>query len=274
MLPVLKDHTPADSVKVLSGSLVRSDANPASGFSVAVKTPERSFPPRGNRKGSSRCTSQRCSTAMARTPAFVSARSATARWCLVSRWLPWPSRSGRARRGFPWFAILGLLLLPVVLGAAVCGVAFFLSAAAGATYKHLMVSGSTTPYKEQYSYQQALVMQGRLDDALESFEAVIAEKPESVDARVKAAELYARDKGNFARAAELFREVQRIPTVTTGENIYATNRLVDLLTGPLQNPGRALVELRRLIERYPGSAAAEHARGALAELKSRTEISQ
>jgi tetratricopeptide (TPR) repeat protein len=179
---------------------------------------------------------------------------------------------GQGSARLPWWITLLLLLAPVVAGAIVSAIALGLSSAAGATYKHLMVSGSTTPYKEQYSYQQTLVMQGRLDDALESFEAVIAEKPESVDARVKAAELYARDKANFVRAAELFREIQRIPTVTTGEDIYATNRLVDLLTGPLQNPGRALVELRRLIERYPGSAAAVHARGALADLKARFEI--
>ena len=173
---------------------------------------------------------------------------------------------------FSVWQILGALLLPLVLGAIVAGVAKSLSNVAGASFKHLMVDGASTPYKEQYSYQQALVMQGRLDEALESFEAVIAEKPDSVDARVKAAELYARSKGNHVRAAELFREIQRIPSVSPGEYIYATNRLVDLLTGPLQELGRALVELRRLIERYPASAAAEHARVALAELKARTPI--
>lgn len=173
---------------------------------------------------------------------------------------------------FSWWQILGALLLPLVLGAMVAWVAKSLSNAAGASFHHVIAGGDSTPYKEQYSYQQALVMQGRLDEALESFEAVIAEKPESVDARVKAAELYARSKSNHVRASELFREIQRIPTVSPGEDIYATNRLVDLLTGPLQEPGRALVELRRLIERYPSSPAAEHARGALAALKARTPI--
>jgi hypothetical protein len=39
--PILKHDTHADSVKVLSGSLAKiSVANPESGFSVAVKTPE------------------------------------------------------------------------------------------------------------------------------------------------------------------------------------------------------------------------------------------
>jgi hypothetical protein len=149
------------------------------------------------------------------------------------------------------------------------GVGLLVSGVAGNTWKHLTVDGSSTPYKEQYSYQQALVMRGQLDDALESFEAVIAEKLDAVDPRIRAAELYSREKRNHARAAELFREVQRIATIAPGEDVYVTNRLVDLLTGPLADPGRALTELRRLVDRYPKSAGAVHARSALATLKAR-----
>jgi len=47
-----------------------------------------------------------------------------------------------------------------------------------------------------------------------------------------------------------------------------TNRLADLYNGPLKQPGKALVELRRLIDRAPGTPAADHARVALARLKS------
>lgn len=183
--------------------------------------------------------------------------------------------------GFPMFAVLsmklglGMLATFALVGIGSLSMGFcvgflglFAGNAAGNTWKRFAVDGTSTPYKEQYSYQQALVMQGRLGDALDSFEAVIADRPEEVDARMRAAELYARDQRNFVRAAELFREVQRIPTVSAGEEVYATNRLVDLLNGPLADSGRALVELRRLIERYPLSAAAEHARAALIKLKS------
>ncbi|HVX37945.1 MAG TPA: tetratricopeptide repeat protein [Gemmatimonadaceae bacterium] len=155
------------------------------------------------------------------------------------------------------------------VAAATFALALGLSHAAGRTYQHLMMDGGSTPYEEQHSYQQALVMQGKLDEALASFEAVIAEQPNAVTARIRAAELYARDRGNPVRAAELFRDVQRIDSAAPGQVIYATNRLVDLLTGPLDDPGRALVELRRLIERFPGSAGAERARDALKALKAR-----
>jgi tetratricopeptide (TPR) repeat protein len=169
------------------------------------------------------------------------------------------------RVGFVWWVFPAA----IISGALVGGMGWLIGEAAGGAWKRVAVDGSSTPYKEQYSYQQALVMQGKLDEALESFEAVIAEKPSAVDPRVKAAELYAREKRNAQRAAELFREVQRIPTASAGEYIYATHRLVDLLTGPLNDPGRALVELRRIVDRYPGLPAAQQAREALKTLKAR-----
>jgi hypothetical protein len=167
--------------------------------------------------------------------------------------------------GFSWMTIgLGALA-----GVATGGLGLALGGASGHAWKHLFVSGGSTPYAEQYSYQQALVMQGKLDEALESFEAVMKERPGAVDVRIRAAELYAREKGDNERAAALFREAQRIATITAGEDVYVSNRLVDLLAGPLQQSGRALVELRRLIEHYPNTAAASHARAALAQLKAR-----
>jgi hypothetical protein len=157
----------------------------------------------------------------------------------------------------------------IAAGAGAAGVGLLLARAAGDTYKHFMVDGSSTPYVEQHSYQQALVMKGDIDAALQSFESVIAEQPDAVAPRTKAAELYTREKSNHRRAAELFKDAQNIPSITVGEYVYVSNRLVDLYTGPLADPGRALVELRRLIERYPASPAAAHAREGLRVLKAR-----
>jgi TolA-binding protein len=129
------------------------------------------------------------------------------------------------------------------------------------------VSGASTPYVDQFSYQQSLVMQGKVDEALASFESIITENPHRVDAHMRAGELYAAQKGNPRRAAELFRSAQAIPTISAGEDVYVTNRLVDLYTGPLGTPGRALIELRRLIDRYPGTVPASYARAALSKIK-------
>jgi hypothetical protein len=170
------------------------------------------------------------------------------------------------------FALFGHLTFTAFAGclaaALLVGVApVWLANGVGSTYKRFMVDGSSTPYVEQYSYEQSLVMQGRVDDALASFEAIIAERPSAIDPRLRAAELYDRERRNFARAAALLREVQRIESASAGQFIFVTNRLADLYAGPLQEPGKALVELRRLIALHPASPAAEHARIALARLK-------
>jgi hypothetical protein len=155
----------------------------------------------------------------------------------------------------------------LVSGAATYATGLYVGNLIGDSVKQVTVGGASTPYEEQFSYQQALVMQGKVDEALESFEAIIAERPAAVDARVRAAELYAGKKANPRRAAELFRAAQSIPTISAGDDVYVTHRLVDLYTGPLGVPGRALVELRRLIDRYPKGTTADRSREALAKLK-------
>jgi len=131
----------------------------------------------------------------------------------------------------------------------------------------ILTGGASTPYTEQNSYQQALVVQGRLDEALESYEALIAEPECPVDTRIRAAELYTREAKRHERAAELFRAAIRHPNCTASEEVYSANRLADLFAGPLDQPRRALVELRRLADRYSGSVVGERAREAIRTLK-------
>ena len=156
---------------------------------------------------------------------------------------------------------------PPIAGAATAAVASLLANAAGNGWHKVALSGASTPYEEQFSYQQSLVMQGKVEEALASFEEVIAGSPDAIEPRIRAAELYAQNREGARRAAELLREAQRVSSIAPGRDIYATNRLVDLLAGPLGEPGRAVVELRKLIDRYPRSTAATHAREALARIK-------
>lgn len=131
----------------------------------------------------------------------------------------------------------------------------------------MMTSGASTPYEEQFSFQESLVMRGLVDEALASYEAIIAERATAVTARLRAAALYASRGGNPQRAAELLREARLIPGITAHDESSATNRLIELLMGPLGEPGRAMVELRRLMDRYPGTDTAARAKLVLAELK-------
>lgn len=150
---------------------------------------------------------------------------------------------------------------------ATAGLALLLAKATGDGWQKVALSGASTPYEEQFSYQQSLVMQGKVDEALASFEEMIVAAPDAIEPRIRAAELYAQNRESARRAAELLRQVQRIRSIAPGQDIYVTNRLVDLLIGPLRDPGRAVVELRKLIDRHPTSTASAHARDALARIK-------
>ena len=178
--------------------------------------------------------------------------------------------------GVPSFAaVLALLVVGLALGLLTAYMGSRMGEGAGLVVQSFVQpSGDSTPYEQTFSYQEAMIMRGKITEALESFEAIIAEQPGLVAPRLRAAEHYARGNRNPTRAAELFREVRAIPDVPVRDAIYSSSRLVDLYDGPLADPGRALVELRRIIELYPGSAVATHARAALPALKQRMESSR
>jgi hypothetical protein len=171
--------------------------------------------------------------------------------------------------GFASFAVT--LGGAFTLSAAATIVGLKTGTAAGEVAKYVTAGGSSTPYEEQFSHEQALVMKRDYAAALNLFEQRIAQSPGEPRVRIAAADLYVAHGGNPARAAELYREVQRIPEIASGHDVYVSNRLADLYLGPLNDPGRALVEFRRLVERYPGTPAATNARAALGNVKARMQ---
>lgn len=139
--------------------------------------------------------------------------------------------------------------------------------AAGDFAKYMTAGGSGTPYEEQFSHEQALIMKSDFSGAAALFEQRILATPSDPRVLLAAADLYATHAANPTRAAQLYRDIQRLPLTTPGQDVYASNRLADMYLGPLKQPGRALVEFRRLIHRYPDSRTADQARMALANLK-------
>lgn len=167
----------------------------------------------------------------------------------------------------------GFSLIAFTLGGAatLSGLSMFvglkLGSFAGTGASHVYMGGSTTPYQDQFSQEQALVMQRDYAGALHLYEQKIQAQPGDSRVRLAAADLYGTLGDNPKRAAELYREVQRIPQVPTGQDVYASNKLADLYLGKLREPKRALVEFSRLIQRYPNSTASKNARLALDNLK-------
>ena len=165
-----------------------------------------------------------------------------------------------------WFIAL-MIGVPIAVGFLVRFMMWRILFGSEKVVRVMLEGGASTPYTEQYSYQQTLVMKGRLNEALESYEAIIAEPDSTTDVRIRAAELYVREAKNHKRGAELLQEVLRHPACTSGEEVYAANRLADLLSNHLGEPGKALVQLRRLADRYAGTPSGDRAREAIRVLK-------
>jgi tetratricopeptide (TPR) repeat protein len=152
-------------------------------------------------------------------------------------------------------------------GAMAGGTSYLLWKAEQTGWPSRLFPASHSSGEDEFSFQQTLVLQGRVDEALASYEELIAATPTAIEPRLRAAELYARRPETARRAEELYREVLRVPRLSLGREAHVTNRLVDVLVGPLGDHGRAMVELRRLIARHPGTKHASQAREALARLK-------
>lgn len=168
--------------------------------------------------------------------------------------------------GWKFFALV--LLGPPTLAIAVARLALYSMRGVEVAGHAILAGTNSTPYTEQYSYQQALVMQGRLNDALDSYEAIIAEENSSVDVRIRCAEMYAREAKRYDRAAELLQDVIRHPRCTPGEEVYSAMRLADILSIHLGQPGKALVQLRRLADRYQGTPTGDRAKESIRVMKS------
>lgn len=123
------------------------------------------------------------------------------------------------------------------------------------------------PYKQTWSRIEASIARGDLDAAAVLYEEALAGVPDDLELQSRAADFFAGKVGRPARALELFRAIQGDPAAPAERQLYASQRLVDLYLGPLADKGRAVIELRKLIDRWPNSHAARFGRDALRRLK-------
>ena len=127
-------------------------------------------------------------------------------------------------------------------------------------------SGDSTPYEKTYSAEQALAARGDIEGALKGYRRAMYQNPGDPEPRFRVAELLFR--GDYPdKAVAFFKEGRELAGENRSRELYATQRLIDLYLGPLGDDVRALVELRRLVERFPGTREAQAAHKVLNELK-------
>lgn len=130
-----------------------------------------------------------------------------------------------------------------------------------------MPSGASSAYKTQYSHIDTLEARGDIRGAVSAWESAAIAEPHNPWPLIRAGEICMRTLKEPVPALEHFKAARAMPAISVEHHLYVTQKIVDLYLGPLNEKGRALVELRRLIETYPDRREADFARTALARLK-------
>jgi hypothetical protein len=169
--------------------------------------------------------------------------------------------------GFMALGILPAIIFALMFSGIGFGVYRVMAVGSGRLAGTLLVPDARGGHAPGYSHIEALEAKGDFVAALEAWERVVIETPDALAPRIHAADLHARKGKNPARAAELFRSVQAHPHAPDDTLRYVSQRLIDLLLGPLNDEGRALVELRKVADRWPGTPEGNGARAAIARIK-------
>lgn len=122
-----------------------------------------------------------------------------------------------------------------------------------------------------HSEIEALAAQGRYQDAAERWFRVAADGDDPATAMLHRAELLAgplTDPGAAAAELTQYRDAPRRP-LRPGEDVAIGLALVDIYERRLNDPARAMFELRRLLDRYPESRHVRRIRATLNDLKER-----
>ena len=119
-----------------------------------------------------------------------------------------------------------------------------------------------------YSGIETLAIQGHPAAAAEAYAERARNPAERVEATLRRAQLLAGPLAEPESAAvEL--DSLRAHSLPARDDFRVGLALVDLYANRMEDPGRAMAELRRLIDRYPTANGARQLKGVLGELKSR-----
>jgi predicted Zn-dependent protease len=164
--------------------------------------------------------------------------------------------------------LLGMGLAVPLAAAAFLAIRFAQRAGSGVVLTFLGANNGSGSPRAITSHAESLAARGRYDEATAEFAALRAAYPHDIALRRTEAEFQAGVGGNPQIAAQVLNELRRVPNLPGPVERYATHRLLDLYLGVLADPGRAMVELRRMADRFPDTPDGQ---GALAELRRRRE---
>ncbi len=119
-----------------------------------------------------------------------------------------------------------------------------------------------------YSAIETLVARGHVQAAAEAYAERARDKAQRVDATLRRAALLSGPLAQPETAAIELDNLRRVGALRPRDDFKVGLALVEIYENDLNDPGRAMAELRRLIDRYPTAQGARRLRVALASLKS------
>jgi hypothetical protein len=139
--------------------------------------------------------------------------------------------------------------------------------ASGNAAQAFTMPATTGFYANEHSEIMTLEVRGDFKGAVSAWDTIAIAEPDNPWPLVRSAELYADKLGDPATALERYRLARTLPEIKSELKRYTSQKVIDLLLGPMNDKGRALVELRMLIDQWPDSREAVGAREALRNLK-------
>lgn len=132
----------------------------------------------------------------------------------------------------------------------------------------LIAKGGSTPSVAQHSQVETMVMQGRLREAAEAYRGIIRDEPEDLVACDKLAQLALRELKDYDLAVFAYREAEKRVAEPRRKVGYAL-LVAGIYRDNIKDEGKTMVELRKLLSRYPEAPNAAQLRAELDELKAR-----
>lgn len=128
-------------------------------------------------------------------------------------------------------------------------------------------SGDSTPPKREYSYAESLAIRGRYREAADAYERHCAEDPTDPEPYFRLARLYRDRLGELPTAVSWLKRVRVDARIDSGKDLLATQEIIEIYTHKLRDPRKAIPELARITQKYPGTPAADAAARELKEVR-------
>jgi hypothetical protein len=157
-----------------------------------------------------------------------------------------------------------LLLIVVVLTLVLGALTLWIADGTGGLVARILLAGGETSAEPSFSYEESLIVRGRLDDAERAFERRCLDNPKDGEARIRRADFYERVKKDTTRAERFYREARHLGLPPSRE-LYVSLCLADLC----RHAGRTEAlkrELQAIVDRHGGSASGQSAQAELDDL--------